>query len=168
MKVILKSDIEKLGYKDDVKDVATGYARNFLIPQGLAVFASESELKQRDHRLMFEERRQKRIDEKLAKLADKIKGSELVITAHAGEEGKLFGSIGTRQIAEALSERLKIEIDRRRVLLENPLKQVGEHKVAVNLGESRRIEIIVKIESDAPAAAPEAAPEASEKAPAAE
>ncbi len=168
MKVILKSDIEKLGYKDEVKEVAAGYARNFLIPKGLVVMATDSELKQLAHRQMFDDRRQKKIELKLAQMAEKIKGSELVIKANAGEEGKLFGSIGVRQIAEALSAYLKIDIDRKRVMLENPLKSLGDHNVVVDLGGSRKVEIVVKVvpEQEPASSEPEAAPE--QAAPAAE
>lgn len=179
MKIILKEYIENVGDRDDVVTVADGYARNFLIPKGLAVMATSSEMKQLAHRRKFEDRRQKRLDDELARKIDMIKDSEVEISAHASSEGKLYGSIAQRHIAEALTEKFGIEIDRRRVDLESPIKMIGEYNVTVDMGKERTADVKVVVSSgggpiedpdDKPAPEKEKieAPETAEAAPAAE
>jgi large subunit ribosomal protein L9 len=148
MKVIMLQDVENVGDKNDVRNVAAGHARNFLIPRGLAVTADESALKQLENKLKFEKRRQESIEQKLVQMADAVEGSSVVIKAHAGEDGKLYGSVTAKQVAEALTERLKIEFDKRRVKLDAPIKQIGEYKVKVTLGPNKRAEIVLNVVSD--------------------
>ena len=159
MKIILKADIDTLGDKDEVKSVADGYARNFLIPKGLAVRATQAELKQREQRLKFTERREKRIEEKLGSRMTDISGAGLEIEENAAPDGRLYGSVTARRIAALLSERLGIEINKNRVDLPAPIKKVGEYSVTVNLGGERNADITVKIISNAVEEAPEPAGE---------
>ncbi len=147
MKIILKDYIENVGDRDDVVTVADGYARNFLIPKGFAVRATSSEMKQLAHRRTFEERRQKRLDEKLAKQMDTIRDSEIEMHAHASSEGKLYGSIAQRHIAGALTEKFGVEVDRRRVKMESPIKMVGEYQVVVDMGKERTVNVKVIVSS---------------------
>lgn len=147
MKVILRADIETLGDRDEIKTVADGYARNFLIPKGLAVRATEPELKQREQRLKFAERREKRIEEKLSSRTADIQGAGLEIEENAAADGRLYGSVTARRIAALLTERLGIEINKNRVELEAPIKKVGEYTVSVNLGGEKNADITVKIVS---------------------
>ncbi|HOO55233.1 MAG TPA: 50S ribosomal protein L9 [bacterium] len=148
MKVILLEDVENLGDKNEVKSVATGYARNFLIPRGLAEMATASAMKQLEERLKYVRRREERIAEKLAGMRDKINGTAVEISAHAGKDGKLYGSITNKQIAAALSEKLGLEIDKRRVYMEAPLKQTGDFSVVVDLSKGNKAEINVRVVSE--------------------
>lgn len=145
MKVVLRQDVEKLGEAGTVQDVSGGYARNFLIPQGLAVYASEGELKMAAHNLAVKERKVARQEEQLRSLAEKIEGQSLTFTARAGEGGRLFGSITAADVATQLSEKIGEEIDRRKVVLEEPLRSTGNYKVAVHLVGRLRPEVNVQI-----------------------
>jgi large subunit ribosomal protein L9 len=133
VKLILREDVLGLGHAGDVVDVRPGYARNFLVPEGKAVLASEGRLREVEHL-----RRQ--IAEKVAKeladhraFKDRIeKLGEVEVRAKVGEEGKLFGSVTVAQIAELLAGR-GVELDRRRIDLAEPIKTAGEHAVTVKL-----------------------------------
>jgi len=148
MKVILLQDVDNVGDRNDVKKVAAGFARNFLIPKGLAVPADDENMKQLNHRLRFERRRQEKIDRELSKVADRVGGVNLEIKVRAGVDGKLYGSVTARQIAEKLSEVLKLEIDRKRIKLDTPIKQTGEYKTKIQLGPDKRVEIVLNVISD--------------------
>jgi large subunit ribosomal protein L9 len=133
VKLILREDVQGLGHAGDVVDVRPGYARNFLVPEGKAVLASEGRLREVEHL-----RRQ--IAEKVAKeladyraLKDRIeKLGEVEVRAKVGEEGKLFGSVTVAQIAELLAGR-GVELDRRRIDLAEPIKTAGDHPVTLRL-----------------------------------
>ena len=158
MKVVLRQDVPKLGEAGSVKDVAGGYARNFLIPQGLAVYATSGELKMAAHNQAVKDRKVLRQEEQLQSLAEKIEGQTLVFTARAGEGGRLFGSITAADVATQLTEKIGEEIDRRKVVLEEPLRSLGNFKVAVHLVGRLRPEVTVTINpEDVPEAEAEAA-----------
>ncbi len=147
MKVLLKVDVDNLGMAGEVQNVSDGYGRNFLIPKGLAVVASPGMMKQAEvWRKKAEARREQQRAEYEA-LAAKIKDVHLTFTARAGENGKLYGSITTSQIADQLNETLGIEIDRRKVGVE-PLRQLGKHSVVVRLSGEFQPELTVVIESE--------------------
>lgn len=148
MKVVLRQDVPKLGEAGTVQNVSGGYARNFLIPQGFAVYASEGELKMSAHNLAVKERKVARQEEQLRSLADKIDGQKLTFTARAGEGGRLFGSVTASDVAEQLAAKIGEEVDRRRVVLEEPLRTTGEHKVTVHLVGRLRPEVTVTIEAE--------------------
>lgn len=133
MKVILLQDVPNLGSAGAIKEVADGYARNFLIPKGLAEAATGGRVKEAQQRIAAEERRVAKEEEALRSLADRIDGMRLHIVARVGEQGRLYGSITAQDIAEELSQQLGQEIDRRKVLLEEPIRTVGEHQVTVHL-----------------------------------
>jgi large subunit ribosomal protein L9 len=145
MKVVLRQDVPKLGEAGTVQDVSGGYARNYLIPQGLAVWATEGELKMAAHNLAVKERKVARQEEQLRSLAEKIEGQSLTFTARAGEGGRLFGSVTAADVATQLSEKIGEDIDRRRVVLEEPLRSTGNYKVAVHLVGRLRPEVNVQI-----------------------
>ena len=131
MKVILKEDIKNVGYKDDVVEVKDGYGRNFLIPQGKAKLASEGALK-----MLAEDIRQRGFKmDKLKKdaepLSQKIEGSTITIATKAGSTGRIFGSITTLQIANALKEK-GFEVDRRKIVTDD-IKELGTYAANVNL-----------------------------------
>lgn len=147
MQVILKEDILNLGFKGDVVNVKKGYGRNYLIPQGKAVIASESALK-----MLAEDNRQRA--EKLAKLkadaealATSLNGVSISIATKASETGKVFGSVTSVQIADTLAEK-GFTVDRRLIALKEPLKELGAHKVIIKLYKevSAEIEVVVVAE----------------------
>jgi large subunit ribosomal protein L9 len=148
MKVVLRQDVEKLGEAGSVQNVSNGYARNYLIPQGLAVVATAGELKTAAHNQAVKDRKVLRQEQQLQSLADKISGQKLSFTARAGEQGRLFGSVTAADIAEQLSRNIGEEIDRRKVMLNEPIRQTGTHTVAIHLVGRLRPEITVTVESD--------------------
>ncbi len=149
MKVVLRQDVPKLGEAGTVQDVSGGYARNYLVPQGLAVYASEGELKMAAHNLAVKERKVARQEEQLRSLAEKIDGQSLTFEARAGEGGRLFGSITASDIAAQLQQKIGEEIDRRKVQLDEPIRSVGEHNVAVHLVGRLRPTVTVTVNAEA-------------------
>lgn len=148
MKIILTRDVHNLGQAGDVKDVAAGYARNYLIPQGLAVKATPGAMKKFERRSAVGARR----DERLAAHADALaqRLSEVVLTfeAKAGEKGRLYGSITTAEIAEALEREVGEKFDRRKNILADPIREVGEHMVTVRITAdvTSEVKVVVKPE----------------------
>lgn len=149
MKIVLRQDVPKVGDAGSVQTVSNGYARNFLIPKGLAVVATDGELKVAAHNLAVKERKVARQEELLRSLSDKIDGQRLTFTAKAGEQGRLYGSITASDVATALASQVSEEIDRRRVVLDEPLRSIGEHTVTVHLVGRLRPQITVVIEAEA-------------------
>jgi large subunit ribosomal protein L9 len=145
MKVILRQDIDTLGDKNEIKNVAAGYARNFLIPRGMAVAADDANLKDLDRRLLFAKRRESKLEQELAKAADKIRNAKIEISARAGVEGKLYGSVSAKEIAAALTEKFKYEIDKKRIKLQESLRRVGEYNVPLKLKDGLTVDIVVTI-----------------------
>ena len=134
MKIILQKPVEKLGLPGDVVEVADGYARNYLVPRGLAVKAHKGAAKQvevlkRSH----EARLSKQKVEYEAIASALIAAGPVSVTARAGEEGKLFGSVTAADIAAAVAEQARVEVDRKDVHLDEPIRSVGTHEVRVHL-----------------------------------
>ncbi len=133
MKVILKKDVEKLGYKDDIVTVKNGYARNFLIPKGIGILATESAQKVLAENLKQRAHKETKIKEEAEGLLAKIEGLSLKVGAKAGEKGKIFGSVNNIQLAEALKE-AGFEIERRKIQLkEDTIKNLGEYEAVIDL-----------------------------------
>ena len=149
MEVILKEDVANLGYKDDIVHVKDGYGRNFLIPQGKAVIASESArkvlaevLKQRAHKIA-------KIKEEAEALAEKMKGVSLTIGAKTSSTGTIFGSVTNIQIAEELAK-LGFEIDRKIIRIkEDSVKEIGSYNATVRLHKEVSVEIPFEVVSEA-------------------
>jgi large subunit ribosomal protein L9 len=144
MEVILREDIEKLGHRGEVVKVAPGYARNFLLPKKLAVAATDSNKK-----IVAQERqawlkREAKAKGEAEELATLLSGVSITITQKAGEEGQLFGSVTAKDIADAL-EQQKYNIDRKKILLEDHIKQVGEYKVPVRVHREVTAEVTVHV-----------------------
>ena len=141
MKIILRQDIEKLGQKNDILTVKTGYARNYLIPKGLAVQATDSALKIHNENLKQRAHKEEKIRGEAEKLAQKLAGVKLVIGAKVSSAGKIFGSVNTIQLAEALNAK-GYEIDRRNILLgEDAIKEVGSYKAVVKLHRDVKVNL---------------------------
>jgi large subunit ribosomal protein L9 len=133
MKVILQKTVDRLGDPGDVADVADGYARNYLIPRGLAVKAEKGTVRHAESLKRAHETRTKAQKGEFETLAARIIQVPVVVTARAGEEGKLFGSVTGADIAEALSAQAGVQVDRRDVHLDEPIRSVGTHEVKVHL-----------------------------------
>ncbi|MCP3986273.1 MAG: 50S ribosomal protein L9 [bacterium] len=140
VKVILREDVANLGDAGDLVKVKPGYARNFLIPKGKAIFATAAKVKELEHhrRIIAENMAKQLKDLNAAK--DRLEQLRLEVEAQAGEEGKLFGSVTTLQIVELVAAK-GIEIDRRKIDLKEPIKELGDHEVPVKLHR----EVIAKL-----------------------
>jgi large subunit ribosomal protein L9 len=145
MKVVLRQDVENLGEKGSVKNVADGYARNYLIPRGLAVVATPGELKVVAANEAVKQRKILRQEQELQGLADRINGQRIEFEARAGSNGRLFGSITNGDIAEKLTSVVGTDIDRRKVIIDEPIRTIGEHPVTVNLVGKLRPQVTVVV-----------------------
>ena len=144
MKVILISDVENIGVVGDVKDVKNGMARNYLFPRKLAVKATESNLRAWKSKIEAIRLRRTEILENARAFAEKLEGVEISIPARAGEEDRLFGSVTSQNISDALGEK-GFEISRRDILLDGTLKELGTYKVAVKLHTDVTQQITVNV-----------------------
>jgi len=153
MKVLLLRDHEKLGKAGDVKNVADGYARNFLLPRGLAAIASEGALKQANTMRKVEEKRRAKLFAEAQAVANQVNGTTLTFRALAGETGKLYGSITSNDIAEAIQREKGVTVDKRKIELREPLRTVGTHTVSVRLASELTPSLTVVIEPEAQAEA---------------
>jgi large subunit ribosomal protein L9 len=133
MKVVLRSDVDNLGKKGDLVDVADGYARNYLVPRGLALRANAGIQKQADAMRRNRSARDLRDREDAQALAATFDGRTISVSARAGEGGKLFGSVTSSDIADAVQAALGVELDRRKIALDDPLKELGLADVPVRL-----------------------------------
>jgi large subunit ribosomal protein L9 len=147
MKVILKEDVDNLGAMGEVVRVKDGYARNFLIPKGTAVVANERNVKALEHERRIIEVRKKKLRSAVEQLAEKVSSVEISFTRKAGEEGKLFGSITSMDIAEALAEK-GIDVEKKKISIPEPIKRVGEHSVDVSLGLEVTAQVSVKVAAE--------------------
>lgn len=134
MKVILQKDIPNLGDAGDTKEVAEGYARNYLLPRNLVVRADESSKRTVEHQRKLVKLKKEKRKKESEKVLERLNGIAVTITAQVGEEGKLFGSVTTMDIAKKLKEQGFV-IDKKKIHLENPIKQEGEYEVTVKLDE---------------------------------
>lgn len=147
VQVILRQEVENLGMVGDVVHVKPGYARNFLIPQGLAYEATEANQRRfREERRHILERSERDLDRANA-LAERLAGVSLSFEARAGEDGRLFGSVTAADIAEALKEK-ELDVDRHLIRLEEPIKQLGVYKVTVRLHAEVKPEVTVWVVAD--------------------
>jgi large subunit ribosomal protein L9 len=133
MKIVLRADVEHLGQKGDLVEVADGYARNFLVPRGLALRATSGIQKQADAMRRNRDVRDRRERDAAQAVADQLIAPVIRLTARAGEGGRLFGSVTSSDIAAAVHEQIGIEVDRRHIALDEPLKELGVTEVSVRL-----------------------------------
>ena len=144
MKVILRADVEKLGYLGDVVDVRAGYGRNFLLPNGLAMPATPGNMKVFESERKKLEARMAELRQEAATLGERIQAAEVVIPMRVGENNKLYGSVTAHSIGEAL-EALGLSVDRRRILLDSNIRTLGTHVVRVRLHTDVVIELPVNV-----------------------
>jgi large subunit ribosomal protein L9 len=144
MDVILREDIDKLGVRGQVVSVATGFARNFLLPKRLAVTATDSNKKIVEQERQSHLRKEAKLQTEAEDLGKMMTGVSVTIAQKAGENDQLFGSVTVKDVAEAL-ERKNFTIDRRKIQLDEPIKQLGEHKIPVRLHRNVVAEITVNV-----------------------
>ncbi len=144
MEIILREDIEKLGARGEVVKVAAGYARNYLLPKRLAVPANDSNRKIVEQERQAHLRREAKEKDEAQELGKILGAVTVTIAQKAGENDQLFGSVTAKDIAEAL-EKQNYTIDRRKIQLNEPIKQIGEHKVTVRLHREVPVEITVQV-----------------------
>ena len=151
MKVLLTKDVDKLGTAGEVKEVSGGYGRNYLIPQGMAVLATRGQVKQAEERLAAQHKREQAARRDAEAIAARISGQTLRFTARVGELDRLYGSITSSDIAEKLAEQTGIEIDRRKIDLDEPLKRIGIYPIKVRLmaGLEPLVNVVVEGEEGA-------------------
>jgi large subunit ribosomal protein L9 len=145
MKVILADDVETLGKKGDLVEVADGYARNYLVPKGLALTATRGALKQAELMQKARAEAEARAKEEAASKVAQLAATPVYISARSGEEGKLFGSVTNSDVARGIVDQLDQEIDRRDVILEEPIRALGSYQVEVKLHEEVNALVTVEV-----------------------
>ena len=148
MKVILVKDVKGLGEKESLVNVSDGYARNYLIPKGLACLSNPKNLNvMKAKNKAMEAKKEKEIEEAKS-LADKLNQSSITIKAKAGENGKLFGSITSKDISEKIKSMHNLDIDKRKIVLDEPLKSMGEFNIEIKIYPEISAELKVYIENE--------------------
>ena len=145
MKVILRADVERVGKKGDILDVADGYARNFLVPRGLALKASEGALDQAAAMRRARDVRDASERSAAEDVARRLVPQVITVAARAGAEGRLFGSVTAMDIAEAVEAQTGIAVDRRKLQLEEAIREVGTHRVTVKLHSEVEFPVTVEV-----------------------
>jgi large subunit ribosomal protein L9 len=146
VRVILKAEVRGLGRTGEIKDVADGYARNYLLPKGLAIEATGGELKLLAQERQSEKTKKDRAHQDAEELAKRLGEVTLVFKLKAGEQGKTFGSVTAKEVADALKKEAKADIDKTKIVLREPLRSLGIHKVEVRLLSDVRANVTVAIE----------------------
>lgn len=146
MKVILKQDVKGLGEKDSMVNVNDGYARNYLIPRGFAVEASKGNISTMNIKREAEKNRKDKEFEQAGSLAEKLKDITVIIKAKAGENGKLFGSVTSKDISDQLKSDFKLEIERKKIVLPDVIKSLGTTEVEIKLYPNVSTRLTVKVE----------------------
>ena len=148
MKVILRQDVDELGYEGDVVDVARGFARNYLIPKGLGMEATKQNIATFEMQKKKIEGRKVRAREEAEALRDRLAEMTVSISQKAGEEGKLYGSVTSMDVAEEI-EKQGVVLDRRKILLDKPIKSLGEFEIPVKIYQevTGRVKVVVSPET---------------------
>jgi len=148
VKVVLLKDVSGLGARGEVVKVAEGYARNYLIPKGLAEVATEGRLKEIARRDRARERKADRLAAQAHRVAAQLEGLTVRVPARAGEGGKLFGSVGNKDIARVLAFRYNLKIERKKLELKEPIKSLGKFPVLARLHPGVQVEFEVEVVGD--------------------
>ena len=144
MQIVLLKDVKNVGQQGDIKEVASGYARNFLMPSGFAALATKETLKQAEILKKNREVEAQKGKKEFEEAKERIQGKTIVIPATASDEGSLFASVGVSLIADAISEQLKVNLPEKYFQLEESIKKIGQHSVAVER-EGERFEFIAEV-----------------------
>ena len=145
MKVVLRDDVENIGRKGDLIEVTDGFARNFLVPRGLAMKATKGVVQQSEAMRRNREARDARDREAAQALADQLTGKRIELRARAGEGGRLFGSVTSADVADAVRAQTGVELDRRKTQLAEPLKELGAVEVPVKLHADVEVMLTVDV-----------------------
>ena len=145
MKIILSQDVENVGHKGDVVSVADGYARNFLVPKGLAMVATKGALKQAEVMQRARAEREEKARAEAQARVEKLQAAPVYISANAGEDGRLFGSVTSSDIARGVADQLGEEVDRHNIRLAEPIRALGTHSVDVDLHEGVHAAVTVEV-----------------------
>ncbi|HYA02269.1 MAG TPA: 50S ribosomal protein L9 [Syntrophobacteria bacterium] len=148
MKVILTEDIPKLGKTGDTVEVAQGYGRNYLVPQGKAFLASTKNMKALEHERRLLRRKAENMRKEAEGLADKVRGLTVSLARKVVEEGKLYGSVSVSDILQAMEER-GVAVERKQIRLDEPIKALGEYKVSVRFHSEVEAELTVQVVEEA-------------------
>jgi large subunit ribosomal protein L9 len=148
MQIILIQDVNNLGGANEVVTVRNGYARNFLIPQKMAVEASSSNLKQLEERVKQQKKKEDKMLAEINKVIAALQEGSLNIGAKTGTSGKIFGSVTNVQVSRAIREQRGYEIDRRRIQLLDEIKELGTYKAKVDFGNGNETEITIEVISE--------------------
>lgn len=147
MRVILQQEVSTLGVEGDVVNVARGYANNYLVPKGMAIVATSGNLKQLDAKKAVLDKKRAESRTEAEKLAAKLVEKQISIIAKVGGEGKLFGSVGVKDISEAVKEQLDVELDRKSVLLKEVIKETGTFNVDIRLHPEVTVGLAVEVKA---------------------
>ena len=147
MRVILRSDVPNVGRKGDVLDVSDGFARNFLVPKGLALRATDGALAQAEGMRRARAVKEQRDRDDAQEVARRLTPVVIRIPARAGAEGRLFGSVTSHDIADAVQSQTGIAVDRRRISLDDPIKSLGSHEIALRLHSDVEVRLQVEVVS---------------------
>jgi large subunit ribosomal protein L9 len=145
MKVILLEDVKNLGKKGDIVNVAEGYARNFLFPKKLAEQATQGGIKQVEQQKKAVEKKKAKERKIALNLAEKLSSAQVVLSVRAGEQGKLFGSITPKDISEALKNQCKMNVDKRKIEIVEPIKSLGDYNVTIKLAPEVEANLRLKV-----------------------
>lgn len=148
MKVVFVEEVLGTAVPGDVKDVRDGFARNYLLPRGLAIPATKDALRRAEALSKKEEKRQAALDNEARRLVDRLEGQKVVLRARVGDQGRLYGSVGAADIAAKLEELLGGEFDRRRVLLQEPIREIGLRLVPLRLTRNVIHQVEVEVEAE--------------------
>ena len=148
MKIVFLKDVSAKDKKGDIREVADGYARNFLLPKGLALPATPAAIKAAETQTEQRAQRQAREQEELNELARRLEGRELRFKARAGAKGRLHGAVTSADIAAELSRHMDYNVDKKRVELDEPLHHLGSYEVAISLSKGSEAKITVVIEEE--------------------
>jgi large subunit ribosomal protein L9 len=171
MRVVFLDDVDGVARAGEIKNVADGYARNFLLPRKLAAAATTASMQQAEKRAKQLAVEQEKLDAAAQKIAGSVSGTAIVIMAKAGDEGRLFGSVTASDIAEAVNERAGTQLGHRQVALSRPIREVGKYEIEVSLTRNVKAQVAIEIKNEnepepvavtAPAAAAPKADEADE------
>jgi len=149
MKVILIKDVDNLGGKDELVNVKNGYARNFLFPTKCAIEATESNTKQLDERLKVKAKKEAAMLAEISKVITVLTSSPVKLTAKTGSNNKIFGSVTALQVTQAIRAQKGYEIDRRRIIIQDDIKETGSYKATIDFGNGQNTEIDIEIGAEA-------------------
>ena len=148
MKLILTTDVKNLGKKDEMVQVSDGYGRNYLIPRGLAVEATAANINQMKDKQNAAATKQKREQAAAESYKEQLEGKVIVVKARAGENGKLFGAVASKDIAEAVEKQLGFKLDKKKIVLDEPVKNTGKKQVPVTLYPGITATLDVSVEAE--------------------